>query len=305
MPYADFSELMAEARQISPARLCIAAAEDEPVLEAVEAAREEGLQLTFTLVGQKDKIQQLLQAQNLNASDDIEIVQADHPREAAAVAVQQVSQGKCDYLMKGMVSTRDFLKEVLNQEYGLRTGRLLSHLAAFEIPGYPRVLFISDGGINPAPTLEEKEQILKNAVEFMQDLGMAEPKVAVLAAVETVNPQMEATKDGAILAKMQDRGQIQNAVVDGPMALDNAVSEEAAAHKGLTGPVAGKADLLLVPDIESGNVLGKAMTFLGSGTMAGMVVGAQVPIVLTSRADSVRSKLTSMALGAIASSARE
>ena len=303
MSYTDFAQLLSEAKQIEPARLSVAAAEDRPVLEAVKKAKQEGLQLTFTLVGHEDKIKQLLKELGFDELKDNEILHADAPRNAAAKAVQQVSRGDCDYLMKGLVSTRDFLKEVLDQEYGLRTGRLLSHLAAFEVPNFPRVLFVSDGGINPAPTLEEKEEILKNAVEFMKDLGMEEPKVAVLGAVETVNPQMEATTHGAILAKMQDRGQIKGAFVDGPMALDNAVNEEAAEHKGVTGPVAGKADLLLVPDIESGNVLGKAITFLGQGAMAGLVLGAQVPVVLTSRADSVRSKLTSIALGAIASKA--
>ncbi|ACB85912.1 bifunctional enoyl-CoA hydratase/phosphate acetyltransferase [Natranaerobius thermophilus] len=299
--YKDFSELLASARKMNPVKLSVAAAEDEHVLEAVKQAIKDNLNLEFSLVGDGEKIEKLRQKMGMDQLQAISVIDAKNPRHAAELAVKEVSQGDANYLMKGLVSTKDFLKEVLHQEYGLRTGRTLSHIGAFEIETYPRVFFMTDGGINPNPALEDKEVIIKNSVEFVRALGIKEPKVAVLAAVETVNPKMEATIDGANLAKMQERSQIKGAWIDGPLALDNAIDENAAKHKGITSPVAGKADILLVPDIESGNLLGKSITFLGGGTMAGMVVGAQVPIVLTSRADSVRSKMTSMALGALAS----
>ncbi len=300
MSYRDFSELLNSAREMSKTRLSVAAAQDKHVLEAVKQAMEEGLQLEFILVGDQGEIEKLLQELSIQDHSAISIIHASDDKQAAELAVKEVSQRNADYLMKGLVSTKDFLKQVLHQDYGLRTGRILSHVGAFEISTYPRVFFMTDGGINPEPSLENKQEILQNAVDFVKALGIHEPKAAVLGAVENVNTQMEATLDGAVLAKMQDRGQITGAQVDGPLALDNAIDEQAARHKGIDSPVAGKADILLVPDIESGNLLGKSITFLGQGTMAGIVVGAKVPVVLTSRADSVRSKITSMALGALA-----
>ncbi len=229
----------------------------------------------------------------------IELVDEKDIVGACRTAVRLVSTGKADYLMKGLVGTSTFLKQVLNAEYGLRTGRILSHLACIDVKGYDRLLFITDGGINISPTLEEKKVILQNAVDLVSSIGVSRPKVAILAAVEQVNPKMEATLHGAMLTKMADRGQIKNADVDGPFALDNAVSKKAAEHKGISSPVAGEADILLVPNIESGNLMAKSITFLGGGTMAGLVLGAKAPIVLTSRADDKETKLTSMALGAL------
>ncbi|OWZ84933.1 bifunctional enoyl-CoA hydratase/phosphate acetyltransferase [Natranaerobius trueperi] len=301
MSFSDFSEIISKARNMGKKRLSIASAEDKHVLEAVKSAKEEGLNLEFTLIGDKEKIQSLLKELAIDSSKGINIISASSSRKAAECAVKEVSQGRADFLMKGLVSTKDFLKEVLHEEYGLRTGRVLSHLGAFDIPSYPRILFMTDGGINPKPSFSEKQQILENSIDFLKALGIKEPKAAVLAAVETVNPKMEETLDGAKLSKMQDRGQIKGALVDGPLALDNAIDEQAAEHKGITGPVAGKADILLVPDIVSGNIFGKSITFLSGGTMAGIVLGAKVPVVLTSRADSVRTKMISMALSALAS----
>lgn len=213
--------------------------------------------------------------------------------------VRLVHENRADVLMKGLVDTATFMKAVLNPDFGLRTGELLSHLAAFEVPNFNRIIFVTDGGINIAPTLEEKISILKNAIRALRAIGYTEPKVAVLSAVETVSFKMQSSVDAAILAKMAERNQIKGALVDGPLALDNAVSEEAAAHKGIKSPVAGRADLILVPNIETGNALGKSLTFLAGGLMAGIVVGAKAPVVLSSRADSPLSKLMSIVLACL------
>ncbi len=298
MSFTSFSEIITLAKEMETKRIVIAKAEDNHVLDAVKLILDEGLNLAFTLVGDKAAMNTIAKDLALPL-EDMKLIHAASDLEASRIAVKEVASGEGDFLMKGLVSTRILLKEVLKEEHGLRTGRIMSHLASFEMPHYDRILFMTDGGINPTPNLEEKQQIIDNAVRFISALGISDPKVAVLAAVETVNPKMEATLDGAVLSKMQDRGQIKGGIVEGPLALDNAVSKEAAAQKGISGPVAGKADILLVPDIESGNLLGKSITFLGGGTMAGVVVGAAVPVVLTSRADSKRSKMVSMALAAL------
>ena len=226
----------------------------------------------------------------------VEIVNEPSPPAAARLAVARVSSGGASILMKGLVATSDFLKAVLDKEVGLRTGRLLSHVAVFKSPGYDRFFYLTDGAMNIAPTLEQKVQIIQNTVELAHRLGNAQPKVACVAAVEVVNPDMPETVEAAALAKMSDRRQIKGCVVDGPLGLDNAVSMEAARHKSVGGPVAGQADVLLAPDIAAGNAIYKTMVYFGVVDAAAVVVGAAAPVVLTSRSDSPRARMLSLAL---------
>ncbi|TYP58571.1 phosphate butyryltransferase [Thermosediminibacter litoriperuensis] len=292
----NFGEMLERLKNLPPVRLIVVQAADAPVLEAVKDAYEKGI-IEPVLVGEKEKIQE--EASKIGFSlENIEIIDCPAP-EAPMVGVRLVYENQADVLMKGLVDTAAFMRAVLNPDFGLRTGMLLSHLAAFEIPNFDRILFITDGGVNIAPTLEEKAAILQNAVNALRAIGYSEPKVALLSAVETVSAKMQSAVDAAILAKMAERKQIRGALVDGPLALDNAVSEEAAAHKGIKSPVAGKADLILVPNIETGNALGKSLTFLAGGNMAGIVVGAKAPVVLSSRADSPVSKLMSIAFACL------
>jgi phosphate butyryltransferase len=229
-----------------------------------------------------------------------EIIDIADPLKAAAKAVSCVREEAAQILMKGFVSTEILLKAVLNKENGLPTGKLLSHAGIFESPYYPKLFCVTDAAMNIAPSLEEKVVILNNAVSLFHTLGEENPRVAVVAAVETVNPKMEPTIHAAMLTQMNRRGQIRGCVVDGPLALDNTVSKEAASHKGIVSEVAGNADIILVPDIEAGNILYKALVFLGGALTAGIIIGAKAPIVLTSRADSDMSKLYSLALAACA-----
>jgi phosphate butyryltransferase len=219
-------------------------------------------------------------------------------KEAAETAVRLVSHGEADVLMKGMVSTSVLLKSVLHKEYGLRTGNVLSHIAGFEMPGREKVLFLTDAAMNIAPDLKEKVQIVENAVSALHQMGMKKPKAALLAAVETVNPAMPATLDAAAITQMNRRGQIGGCVVDGPLGFDNAVSAEAAARKKIMSPVAGDADIIVAPEIETGNSLYKSFTYIGKATAGGMIVGARAPIVLTSRTDTEKSRLLSIVMAA-------
>ncbi|MCG0275859.1 MAG: bifunctional enoyl-CoA hydratase/phosphate acetyltransferase [Thermosediminibacteraceae bacterium] len=294
--FKSFNEMLAKLENLPPLRLSVVQAADAAVLEAVKDACERGI-VEPVLIGEKEKIQE--EASKIGFPiENVQVIDCS-PQEAPLVGVRLVHENKADVLMKGLIDTAAFMRAVLNPDFGLRTGMLLSHLAAFEIPNFNRILFITDGGINIAPTLEEKAAILQNAINALRAIGYSEPKVALLSAVETVSTKMQSAVDAAILAKMAERKQIKGALVDGPLALDNAVSEEAAAHKGIKSPVAGKADLILVPNIETGNALGKSLTFLAGGNMAGIVVGAKAPIVLSSRADSPVSKLMSIVLACL------
>jgi len=218
---------------------------------------------------------------------------------AAARAVALVREGRAKLLMKGALHTDELLREVVRADTGLRTARRLSHVYVLDVPGYARPLFLTDAAINIAPTLEDKVAIVQNAIELAQTLGVAIPKLAILAAVEVVNPAMRSTIDAAALCKMAERGQIVGGVLDGPLAFDNAISPEAARDKGIVSPVAGFADILVVPDLEAGNMLAKQMTCMGGADAAGIVLGARVPIILTSRADNARTRLASCAVAAI------
>ncbi|AYO31354.1 bifunctional enoyl-CoA hydratase/phosphate acetyltransferase [Biomaibacter acetigenes] len=294
--FRSLGEVIEKLKAYPPMRLCVAQAADTLVLEAVRDAAQQYLAVPI-LVGEKNKI--LQEAEKIGFSlEDVEILDCPGP-EAPMVAVKLVYEKKADVFMKGMVETSAFLKAVLAPDFGLRKGMLLSHLAAMEVPSLERVIFITDGGINIAPTLEEKAAILQNAVDAVRALGYEEPKAAVLAVVENISTKMQATLDAAILSKMAQRGQITGAVVDGPLALDNALVPQAAVHKKIQSPVAGKADIILAPEILTANTLAKSISFLAGGHMAGVVVGARVPVVLSSRADSAYSKLASIALACL------
>lgn len=296
MSFENYHQVINALRDYDKCRMCIAAAADDEILRAVRDAKKEEL-VDFILVGDEERIWRLAMTASLNLKG-IEIINVRDPEEAVATAMRTVSSGKADILMKGMVNSSDFLRAVLHPDGGMRTGRILSHLAAYEIPGYYRLIYMTDGGLNISPNLVQKKAILENAVAFLHSIGMERPHVAVLTANEKVNPKVQATVDAHELKMMAQSGAITGAVVDGPMALDVAISLDAAVHKGLESPVAGRADLLIVPNIEAGNLLGKAIIYFASGKMAGLVLGAGKPVILTSRNEPPYGKMASIALAA-------
>ncbi|ETI60501.1 bifunctional enoyl-CoA hydratase/phosphate acetyltransferase [Sphingobium sp. C100] len=261
---------------------------------AVADAAEGGM-ITPILVGPEARIRQSAQVAG-RSIDAFRIVDAPHSHAAAAKAVALVSMGEARLLMKGSLHTDELMSAVLASDAGLRTERRISHAYIMDVPGHARPLIITDAAINIEPTLDDKADILRNAIDLAHVMGIERPKAAILAAVETVNPKMRTTLEAAALCKMADRGQIAGAIVDGPLAFDNAVSAQAAEEKGIISPVAGQADILMVPNLEAGNMLAKQLTFLGGADAAGVVLGARVPIILTSRADSVRTRLASCAV---------
>jgi phosphate butyryltransferase len=289
--------LINQATRNGHSTVAVAAADTVEVIEAVIDAIDRNL-TEFILYGDQEKIISLIKKQkqeHLN-NDKLKIVHSDSAERAAESAVQAVSNKQANVLMKGNIPSNILLKAVLNKEYGLRTGNVLSHTAVFEIPGINQLIFITDAAMNIAPNLEQKVQIIKNSVVLAKSIGIEMPKVAVIAAVEAVNADMPATLDAAALTMMNRRGQISDCVVDGPLGLDNAISELAAEHKGIISDVAGKADILLVPTIEVGNVLYKSLIYFAKAKVGAVLTGASAPIVLTSRADSAESKLYSLAL---------
>jgi phosphate acetyltransferase len=247
------------------------------------------------LVGPEAKIRSLAEGLKLDISP-YRLVDAHHSHDAAAKAVALCRSGKAEALMKGSLHTDELMGAVVPSATGLRTERRISHVFAMDVPTYPRPLFITDAAVNISPTLEDKVDILKNAIQLAHALNIRQPKVAILSAMETVNPKIPGTVEAAALCKMAERGQIQGAVIDGPLAFDNAISKEAAMIKGIQSPVAGEADILLVPDLEAGNMLAKQLAYLGRADSAGIVLGARVPIILTSRADSAEARLASCAV---------
>jgi phosphate butyryltransferase len=289
----NFDEMLALVEPQPLRKVAVACGQDAAVIQAAEEARKRNIAET-TLVGDGKEIRRI--ASSVGADLSGAIINQPDPILAVAEAARMVSAGQADILMKGYIHTDDFLRGVLNKDYGLRTGSIMSHVFIVEAAELDKLLFITDGAMNIAPSLEQKSAILLNAVFLARHFGVAEPKVAILAAVELVNPAMPATVDAAVLAKMADRRQyVPHCIVDGPFALDNAVSRRAAEHKKITGPVAGQADILLVPDIEAGNMLSKALVYLGGKRQIGLLVGARAPVVLTSRADTAECKLLSMA----------
>lgn len=291
--FDSFFEL-AKSRQ--KRRLIIAAAEDDNVLLSVKDAVENNI-IEPIFVGNEQKIKEIADEINFDISK-FQLIDETNPAKSAAIAVKIINENGAEILMKGYVQTADFLRAILNKEFGLRKSDLLSHIGFFEIPAYHKVIALTDAAQNIAPDLNEKIAIVKNAVDMFHHLGENNPKVAILAAVEGVYPKMQVTVDAAAITMMNKRGQIKGCTIDGPLAFDNAVSKEAAEHKGIKSEVAGDVDLLVTPDIEAGNCLYKSFTLFARGTVAAIVLGAAVPIVLTSRSDSDRSKLASIALAA-------
>ncbi|TFE03179.1 phosphate butyryltransferase [Jeotgalibacillus salarius] len=293
----SFDDIIKKAESAAGATVAVASSEDQEVLKAVDMAVERRL-ANFILVGHESKINAMIEQSfpALHRHESVRIHHAENVHTASLEAVKLVSSGQAGVLMKGHVETSVLLKAVLNKEVGLRTGNVLSHVALFEVPSIKRSIFITDAAMNIAPDLNQKVQIINNAVKIAHGAGLENPSVAPLAAVETINPAMQATLDAAALTQMNRRGQIKGCVVDGPLALDNAVSEKAAAHKGITGPAAGNADILLVPSIEAGNILYKSLMYFGNSKVGAVISGAKAPIVLTSRADTAESKLYSLAL---------
>ena len=270
---------------------------NESALAGAIDAAQMGI-ITPILVGPRQKIQAAADAAKLDITA-YEIVDAEHSHDAAAKAVALDREGRAEMLMKGSLSTDELLGAVVKRDGGLRTERRLSHCFIMDVPNHPNVLIITDAAINIFPTLAEKVDIVQNAIDLAHALRIAQPKVAILSAMEKVSPGLQSTVEAAALCKMADRGQITGGLLDGPLALDNAISPEAAKIKNITGPVAGYADILVVPDLEAGNMLAKSLTFLMDADSAGVVLGARVPITLTSRADSVQSRLASCAVAAL------
>lgn len=291
--YRNFEEVLAKAKSMEGTKISVAAAADLEVLEAVKEASELGL-ADFILVGDKTKIEEIAASINLDLSKQTVV---DEPNVVASArkAVEFVSTKQAKTLMKGMIGTADFLRAVLDKEIGLRTGKLLSHVAVIKSPKFDKLFYLTDGAMCVAPTLQDKVQIIQNAVDVAHKLDNPVPKVACIGAVEVVNPNMQPTVDAALLAKMSDRKQIKGCVVDGPFGLDNAISQEAATHKGVAGPVAGDADIILCPNIEVGNAMYKTLVYFADVEVGAIISGAAAPIVLTSRADSPRTKLLSIA----------
>jgi len=259
--------------------------------------------ITPILVGPAAKIEATAQAAGVDLKG-VEIIDAPHSHGAAAMAVALVREGRAEVLMKGSLHTDELMAAVVSREGGLRTGRRISHAFIMDVPTYHKPLIVTDAAINIAPTLEDKVDICQNAIDLAIALGRDKPKVAILAAVETVTTKMPATIDAAALCKMAERGQIKGGILDGPLAFDNAISREAAITKGIRSEVAGDPDILLAPDLEAGNILAKQLSFLANADSAGMVLGARVPIILTSRADSVRSRIASCAVASLVAHAR-
>lgn len=300
MAIKNFTELMAEAKKAGPKMVAVAAPHEPEILLAAQDAEREGI-ANCTLVGDRELIRRLAAEHQIDITKMM-LIQEPEPKAAARKVMELLRMGHADLAMKGKVETADFLRAALDREMGLRVGRLFTHIAVFELPGFDRLLFVTDSGVVVAPTMEQKVEIVQNAIMVAQRLGITEPKVAILAATEMVNPKIPTTMDAANLAKMADRGQIQGGLVDGPLALDNAISPESVAIKNIKGPVAGYADILVTPDVEAGNMLAKAMTYFAKGKMAGVVVGGKSPLIVASRSDPHETKLVSIGLGVILSS---
>lgn len=293
-----YEQLLLRCSALEPIPTAVAHPCEETSLSgAVEAARQ-GL-IVPILVGPQSKITSTAQSAGIDLGR-IQIVDVPHSHAAAAKAVELLREAKARLLMKGSLHTDELMAAVVSRDGGLRTGRRISHAFVMDVPTYHKVLIVTDGAINIAPTLEDKVDICQNAIDLAASLGREWPKVAILAAVETVTSKMPATIDAAALCKMAERGQITGAVLEGPLAFDNAISSQAANTKGIVSDVAGDPDILLAPDLEAGNILAKQLSYLANADSAGLVLGARVPIILTSRADSVRSRIASCAVAMLA-----
>jgi phosphate acetyltransferase len=297
-----YNRLIAASQQLPPLRTAVVHPCDESSLVGACEAAKIGL-IAPTLVGPEKRIRALAESLGLNLSD-MRIVDTPHSHAAAERAVQLVRAGEVEALMKGSLHTDELMAEVIRKDVGLRTARRVSHAFIMDVPTYAKPLFVTDAAINIFPTLEDKADIAQNAIDLARALGIERPKVAILSAVETVTSKLPSTIDAAALCKMAERGQITGGDLDGPLGLDNAIDREAAGIKHLHSCVAGDADILLVPDLEAGNLLAKELSFLANADAAGIVLGARVPIILTSRADNLRTRLASCAVALLATSAQ-
>ncbi len=293
----NFESLFKLAQEKGPKKMAVAVAQDEDVLGAIKLAYEKGI-VEPILVGDSELIQKLAAGISFDISN-VQIIDEKDGVEATRKATALVSSGEAQVLMKGLIDTSVIMKAVLDKEIGLRTDSVISHVAVFDVPTYHKVFMVTDAAMIIAPDLDQKKKIIENAVKLAHSLDIAEPKVAVLAAKEKVSPKMEATVHAKELSDMNKAGEISGCIVDGPFALDNAVSKESARIKGIDSVVAGDADILLAPDIEAGNVLYKALSFLANAKSAGLIVGTSKPIVLTSRADNEEAKLNSIVLATL------
>lgn len=296
MTLKNLDSFLEIAKQKGKKTIAVAAAEDDNVISAIIEAKNKNL-VNAILIGNKTKIHDIANSHNLDITN-FQIIDEANPAVAARKAVEEVKSGRANILMKGLVATADFLRAILDKDTGLRKGALLSHIGFFELEAYHKLIALTDAAQNISPDLNEKIAILNNSIELFHRLGISQPKVGIVAAVEVVNQKMEATIHAALIASMSRRNQIKGAIIDGPLAFDNIVSSEAAKHKGIISEVSGDADLILAPNIETANALYKSFTYFGKATVAAIIIGATVPIVLTSRADTDRSKLMSIALAA-------
>lgn len=297
-----YERLLERCRKLEPVPTAVAyPCEESALLGAVEAAGEKLIRPI--LVGPARTIESIARAAGVDVGG-LQIVDVPESHESARRAVELVRKGEAELLMKGSLHTDELMGAVVSREGGLRTARRISHVFVMDVPSYHKVLIVTDGAINIAPALEDKVDICQNAIDLAASLGLERPKVAILAAVETVTSKMPATIDAACLCKMADRGQIKGGLLDGPLAFDNAISQQAAETKGIRSDVAGDPDILLAPDLEAGNILAKQLSFLANADSAGLVLGARVPIILTSRADSVRSRIASSGVAMLAAHAR-
>ena len=298
----SFKELIEKVQNGEPQTLSVAVAQDADVLLSVWNAYQNRIIQGAYLVGNEKEIREIAKEQGIDLSK-FEIVNEEEKPEACATTIKLVREGKASLPMKGFVDTSVALKALLNKEYGLRTGNLICHVGLMEVAGFDRMFLLSDSAMTIAPTLEQKVDLIKACTQIAHAMGNDNPKVAVLCAVEKVNPKMPATLDAAELTRMNEEGEITGCMVKGPLAMDNAVSVEAARHKGIDHPVAGNADILITPDIEAGNILNKSMEYFAKCEKAGCIMGAAKPMVLTSRASSDTSKMNSIALAVLAAQA--
>ena len=301
-PQSKYERLIARAKQVPAAITVVAHPCDETSLRGAIEAAEAGI-IVPIFVGPAEKIAAVAQRHGLDISR-FQVVDAPHSDAAAAMAVQLIRESKGELLMKGSLHTDELMRAVASGQTGLRTARRISHVFIMDVPTYPETLFITDAAINIFPDLEAKRDIVQNAIDLFTQVGLGTPRVAILSAVETVTPKIPSTIDAAALCKMADRGQITGGVLDGPLAFDNAIDPQAAEIKGIKSAVAGRAQILVVPDLEAGNMLAKNLTFLAKADAAGIVLGARVPIILTSRADSVRARMASCAVAVLYADAR-
>jgi phosphate acetyltransferase len=300
--HTKYERLIERCKALSPTPTAVAHPCDESSLKGAVEAAQLGL-LAPILVGPREKIQMLAKQFGLDIST-YDIVDSPHSHAAAEAAVHLVREGKAEMLMKGSLHTDELMGAVIARETGLRTARRISHCFVMDVPALEQAIIITDAAVNIFPTLEDKVHIVRNAIELAQAVGKQQPKVAILSAMETVNPKLPSTIEAAALCKMADREQITGGILDGPLALDNAINLNAAKIKKIKSPVAGQADVLVVPDLEAGNMLAKSLSFLADADAAGIVLGARVPVILTSRADSVLSRLASCAVAVLVAKAR-